>query len=169
MASPNDFSLIYRQHADAVFRLAFLLTGQRAEAEDLTSETFARALASSGTIRQDTVRSYLYAIVRNLFASRHRRPDLETADAEEAAAQAADPDPTPEAQLEIRQRLVRAGAGLASLKERDRQVLVLCGVDGLDPSQIADMLGLEPGAVRVRGLPPETPKPASGHYLDSRR
>jgi hypothetical protein len=30
-------------------------------------------------------------------------------------------------------------------------------------------IGLEPGAVRVRGLPPETPKPASGHYLDSRR
>jgi hypothetical protein len=30
-------------------------------------------------------------------------------------------------------------------------------------------IGLEPGAVRVRGLPPETPNPASGHYLDSRR
>ena len=130
MANPDDFSLIYRQHADAVFRLAFLLSGQRAEAEDLTSETFARALASSGAIRQDTVRSYLYAIVRNLVASRHRRPELEQADADEVAAQAADPDPTPEAQLEIRQRLARAGAGLASLKARDRQVLVLCGVEG---------------------------------------
>ncbi|MEO7221222.1 MAG: flagellar hook-length control protein FliK [Devosia sp.] len=30
-------------------------------------------------------------------------------------------------------------------------------------------LGLEPGAVRVRSLPPDTPKPASGQYLDSRR
>jgi hypothetical protein len=30
-------------------------------------------------------------------------------------------------------------------------------------------IGLEPGAVRVRPLPPETPKPASGQYLDSRR
>ena len=29
MASPDDFSLIYRQHADAVFRLAFLLTGPK--------------------------------------------------------------------------------------------------------------------------------------------
>jgi len=150
MSSPNDFALIYRQHADAVFRLAFLLTGQRTEAEDLTSETFARALSSAGAIRHETVRSYLYAIVRNLVASRHRRPSLEQADAGEAAAQAPDPDPSPETQLEIRQRLVRAGAGLASLKERDRQVLVLCGVDGLAPSQIADALGLEPGAVRVR-------------------
>jgi len=150
MASPDDFSLIYRQHADAVFRLAFLLTGQRAEAEDLTSETFARALASAGAIRHETVRSYLYAIVRNLVASRHRRPDLEVADADEAAARHPDPDPTPEGQLEIRQRLARAGAGLAAMKERDRQVLVLCGVDGLDPAQIADALGLDPGAVRVR-------------------
>jgi hypothetical protein len=30
-------------------------------------------------------------------------------------------------------------------------------------------LGLEPGAVRVRGLPPEPPRPQSGQYLDSRR
>ena len=30
MASHADFSQIYRQHAEAVFRLAFLLTGQRA-------------------------------------------------------------------------------------------------------------------------------------------
>jgi hypothetical protein len=30
-------------------------------------------------------------------------------------------------------------------------------------------IGLEPGAVRVRAQPPETPKPASGQYLDSRR
>ena len=151
MASASDFTLIYRQHADAVFRLAFLLTGQRAEAEDLTSETFARALASAGAIRHETVRSYLYAIVRNLVASRHRRPALEQPDPDDALAQAAhDPDPGPEDQLEIRQRLAQAGAGLAALKERDRQVLVLCGIDGLDPNQIADALGIEPGAVRVR-------------------
>jgi RNA polymerase sigma-70 factor, ECF subfamily len=151
MSSPADFSQIYRQHADAVFRLAFLLTGQRAEAEDLTSETFARALASVGAIRHQTVRSYLYAIVRNLVNSRHRRPALEQADPDEVALQSApDPDPGPEEQLEIRQRLVRAGAGLAAMKERDRQVLLLCGLDGLDPTQIADALGLEPGAVRVR-------------------
>jgi hypothetical protein len=30
-------------------------------------------------------------------------------------------------------------------------------------------LGLEPGAMRVRPLPPETPKPHSGHFVDSRR
>lgn len=149
MSNP-DFTALYRQHAEAVFRLAYLLTGQRAEAEDLTSETFARALASAGSIRHQTVRSYLYAIVRNLVASRQRRPAVEQADQDEAAAQAADPDPGPEEQLAIRQRLVRAGAGLAAMKDRDRQVLLLCGVDGLDPVEIADALGLEPGAVRVR-------------------
>lgn len=148
MSNP-DFSALYRTHAEAVFRLAFLLTGQRADAEDLTSETFARALASAGTLRHESVRSYLYAIVRNLVASRHRRPAAEQPD-QEAAAQAADPDPGPEERLAIRQRLARAGAGLAAMKERDRQVLLLCGVDGLDPVEIADALGLEPGAVRVR-------------------
>jgi hypothetical protein len=37
----------------------------------------------------------------------------------------------------------------------------------LAPALVA--LGLEPGAVRVRPLPPEAPKPASGQYVDSRR
>jgi hypothetical protein len=37
----------------------------------------------------------------------------------------------------------------------------------LAPALVA--LGLEPGAVRVRPLPPDAPKPASGQYLDSRR
>ncbi len=71
MDGPASFSDIYRQHAGAVFRLAWLLTGDRSDAEDLTSEAFARALAGEGRIVQATVRSYLYAIVRNLASSPH--------------------------------------------------------------------------------------------------
>ncbi len=150
MASESSFSEIYRQHSAAVFRLAWLLCGNRSDAEDLTADTFARALASAGDIRQETVRSYLYAIVRNLVASRQRRPSVEVFGEPEWLDQAADAEPGPEQRLELRQHLARTSAGLDRLGERDRQVLLLHGLDGMDSRQIADVLGLEPGNVRVR-------------------
>jgi len=150
MEQALSFTELYRQHAEAIFRLAWMLSGERGEAEDLTAETFARAFASNSRIEQATVRSYLYAIVRNLVASRQRRPMHElTGDAEQIAG-AIDPDPGPEQRLELRQRLAHASAGLATLRESDRQVLVLFGVHGMSNQEIADALGLEPGNVRVR-------------------
>ena len=145
-----SFSEIYRQHAEAVFRLAWMLSGNRSDAEDLTSEAFARALAGAGRIEQATVRSYLYAIVRNLVSSRLRRPAVELAADEEQLVNAAEPDPNPEQRAELRQRLAHASAGLAAMRESDRQVLLLCGVHGLSNLEIADALGLDPAHVRVR-------------------
>ena len=150
MAPTLAFADLYCAHADAVFRLAWLLTGDRHEAEDLTSEAFARALAGEGAIVQASVRSYLYAIVRNLAASRRRRPVVEVAAEEETVAEAIDAEPGPEQRLELRERLAHAGAGLARLREGERQVLLLSGLHGLSIAEIADALGLEPGHVRVR-------------------
>lgn len=145
-----SFAEIYRQHAGAVFRLAWMLSGNRSEAEDLCSEAFARALASVGRIRQASVRSYLYAIVRNELASRRRRPVVElAADAPELES-APDPDPGPEQRASLRHALARAGDALTGLREPERQVLLLCGLHGLSITEIADALGLDPGHVRVR-------------------
>ena len=145
-----SFSEIYRQHADAVFRLAWMLSGNRSDAEDLTSEAFARALAVAGRIEQTTVRSYLYAIVRNLVSSRQRRPQLELAADEDRLGNAVEPEPGPEQRAALRQQLARASTGLDALRAADRQVLLLCGVHGLSNLEIADALGLPPGHVRVR-------------------
>jgi RNA polymerase sigma-70 factor (ECF subfamily) len=150
MDQPLSFSEIYRQHADAVFRLAWMLSGDRDDAEDLTSEAFARALAGAGRIEQATVRSYLYAIVRNLVSSRLRRPAVEVPADDEQLSGAAEPDPNPEQRTELRQRLAHASAGLDAMRDTDRQVLLLCGVQGLSNLEIADALGLDPAHVRVR-------------------
>ena len=150
MDAPLSFSEVYRQHADAVFRLAWMLTGNRTDAEDLCSEAFARALAGEDRIVQTTVRSYLYAIVRNLAVSRQRRPVVEIPAQDDSSGDAQDQSPGPEQRAELCQRLIQAGAGLATLREGERQLLLLCGLDGLSTGEIADALGLEPGHVRVR-------------------
>ena len=149
MTASQTFAQIYRQHAPAVFGLALLLCGNRSDAEDLTSEAFARAFASGGAIAQASARSYLYAIVRNLVASQRRRPAVEVAGVDEVDDHA-DVEPGPEEIAHIRQHLARTGSGLAKLREGERQVLVLSALHGMGAHQIADALGLSVGNVRVR-------------------
>ena len=74
----TEFQDIYQRYAQDVYRFALYLSGNRALAEDITSETFARLWASDEKkIRELTVKAYLFAIARHLYidslrsASRH--------------------------------------------------------------------------------------------------
>src|SRR5271170_3226458 len=62
-----DFSSLYKKYAPVEYRFALYLSGERGEAEDITSETFARAWAAPVTIEMATVKGYLFTIARNLF------------------------------------------------------------------------------------------------------
>src|SRR5712671_7181740 len=63
----TGFGALYTKYAQDVYHFALYLSGERGEAEDITSETFVRAWASSETIWVATVRGYLFTIARNLF------------------------------------------------------------------------------------------------------
>ena len=56
----TDFTALYQKHAPEVFRFALYLSGNRGEAEDITSETFVRAWTSSAHIEMATLRGYLF-------------------------------------------------------------------------------------------------------------
>src|ERR1700683_2351921 len=65
--SMNDFDSLYKKSAADVFRFALYLSGNRADAEDIASETFVRVWASQERIEVETVKGYLFTIARNLF------------------------------------------------------------------------------------------------------
>jgi len=76
-----DFSELYERYARDVHRFALFLSGDRALAEDLTSETFVRAFVGRDDLRVDTVKAYLLAIARNLHRDvRRREPDARRLD-----------------------------------------------------------------------------------------
>src|SRR5512143_2229407 len=142
-----DFSQLYARYARDVHRFALFLSGDTALAEDLTAETFARALAGRDGLRVDTVKAYLLAIVRNLYRDVRRREgrfvSLEFAP-EEA------PSAATQANVDGRLRLEEALAAVQRLPEGEREALVLAVVGELSYERIAAVLGCSIPAVKVR-------------------
>ena len=94
----SDFSTLYKQYAPDVHRFALYLSGQRADAEDITAETFARVWASPEPIVMATVKGYLFTIARHLFlhglrkSSRHDALDEDLPDPRMGPAAQAEQD-----------------------------------------------------------------------------
>ena len=68
-----DFTALYERHAGDVLRFALYLTGNRAEAEDIVSETFTRVWTARERVELSTVKGYLFTIARNLHLHERRR------------------------------------------------------------------------------------------------
>jgi DNA-directed RNA polymerase specialized sigma24 family protein len=75
----TDFGSIYQRYAPDVLRFTLYLCGNRADAEDILSETFIRAWTSPAGIRVGTVKAYLLMIARNLHLDRMRAGSRTTA------------------------------------------------------------------------------------------
>src|SRR5690625_1752077 len=71
--TPPAWEDIVAEHSRRVFRLAYRLTGNRHDAEDLTQETFVRVFRSLSSYRPGTFEGWLHRITTNLFLDRARR------------------------------------------------------------------------------------------------
>lgn len=68
-----NFHDLYQKYAQDVYRFAYWLCGDAQDAEDITSETFVRALTSTHEIQTETVKGYLLTIARNLAFKKAKR------------------------------------------------------------------------------------------------
>ena len=140
------FHEIYEHHSKDVYRYAYWLSGSPQDADDITSETFARAWVGRDEIRTETVKAYLFTIARNLYLKglRHtkRQVDLDPLQA--------DPKPAPEQQVESRLELDRAMQAIQSLSEIDRAAFLLRVQHELAYAEIARALQLPLTTVKVK-------------------
>jgi RNA polymerase sigma-70 factor (ECF subfamily) len=142
----KEFEELYRRYAADVLRFALYLSGDRAEAEDIASETFVRVFTTRDRLRMPTVKGYLFAIARNLhrqgWRSRSRRSSLD--------GDVTDQAPGPHAQAEGRAELDQVLAALQELPEVDRAAVLMRAQDGMSYEEIAASLGLTLAAVKVK-------------------
>lgn len=145
----TEFEALYQKYAQDVFRFAYYLSGNRADAEDLASETFVRAWNAPGGIRQSTVKAYLLVIARNCYLQGLRRSGRHSP-LDEDFADPVDPRQTPHESAERRAELAQVMRDLQQLPEVDRAALLLSAAEEMSYEQIAETLGLSLGAVKTK-------------------
>jgi RNA polymerase sigma-70 factor (sigma-E family) len=141
---------LYVRHAPDGIRLAYLLTGDRALAEDLVQEAFARFAGRLVYLRDpDAFGPYLRKTLINLSRSHYRRRKVERAYAEKQTH-------APEDVAHLSEDMDEAIHGaLLRLPERQRAAMVLRFYEDLSETQAADILRCRPGTVRslvARGM-----------------
>ncbi len=142
----TDFSALYQKYAPEVFRFALYLSGDKSEAEDITSETFVRVWASSVPIEMATVKGYLFTIARNLFLQGLRKKSRHVA----LPLELSDSRPNPHMQTEQKAELRAVLARLQKLPEIDRAALLLRTLDEMPYEEIARTLGISISSAKVK-------------------
>ena len=143
---------IVREHSARVYRLAYRLTGNRHDAEDLTQETFVRVFRSLDSYVPGTFEGWLHRITTNLFLDQARRKQRIRFDAlsDERAARIASASPAPELAYADQTFDDDVEAALSALPPDFRAAVVLCDIEGLTYEEIAEILGAKLGTVRSR-------------------
>ena len=142
---------VVREHSARVYRLAYRLSGNAQDAEDLTQETFIRVFRSLAEYTPGTFEGWLHRITTNLFLDLVRRRrrirfDALPEDTERLPGTA----PSPE-QVYVDTHLdPQIQAALDALPPDFRAAVVLCDIEGLTYEEIAATLGVKLGTVRSR-------------------
>jgi RNA polymerase sigma-70 factor, ECF subfamily len=149
---PPTWDEVVREHADRVYRLAYRLSGNRADAEDLTQETFVRVFKSLAEYTPGTFEGWLHRITTNLFLDMVRRRQRIRFDAlpDDAGDRLASNTSSPEqafAEMHLDPEVQQA---LDALPADFRAAVVLCDLEGLSYEEIAATLGIKVGTVRSR-------------------
>lgn len=149
LLDPAAFAPLYEQHAPDIYRFCYIRLGLREAADDLTARVFIRAIERLHQYKPKpgaTFRSWLFAIARNMLADDwRRRKDIRLLPDQVDLTH--DDYPGPEAVAVHRTEMDRLRAALASLPERQQDVVELRML-GFKSSEIADALGVSVAAVK---------------------
>lgn len=150
--TPPTWEEIVDQHSTRVFRLAYRLTGNRHDAEDLTQDVFVRVFRSLSSYTPGTFEGWLHRITTNLFLDRARRKQRIRFDAlaEDADERLEGREVSPAQSYDDRHLDADIQTALDSLAPEYRAAVVLCDIEGLTYEEIAASLGVKLGTVRSR-------------------
>lgn len=145
-------------HSPAIYRLAFSMLGDAAEAEDVTQETFLNAFAAIDRFEwRSSLATWLHRIARNqvLMRARKRQPlfvPIEAPEEEQAPTphQLFDWCCLPDKDFETAEARGELQAAIAAMPANLREVFVLRELEGLSTEEVASALDLSISNAKVR-------------------
>jgi len=149
---PPTWDEIVAQHSTRVYRLAYRLTGNKHDAEDLTHDVFVRVFRSLHSYQPGTFEGWLHRITTNVFLDKMRRKQRIRFDSltDDAAARLPSREVGPEQSYTDTHFDDDVQRALDALTPDFRAAVVLCDIEGLSYEEIATMLGIKLGTVRSR-------------------
>ena len=160
---PDAFRVLVDRHSRAVFRLAWRMTANTSEAEDIVQETFLRAYKQ---LRRFDGRAafgtWVHRIAVNcaldLIRARKRRQETTLAQPVEAGSREIGDDrllvnmpssePSPERSVQSTQIRELLAAAMEELSDMERCAFTLRHHDGLGIEEISQTLGVQPNAAK---------------------
>ncbi|MEV1145221.1 ECF subfamily RNA polymerase sigma factor, BldN family [Micromonospora sp. NPDC049799] len=149
------FGLIYDRYVDTVFRFVYFRVGNRQLAEDLTSDTFLRALKRIGsfTWQGRDLGAWLVTIARNLvadhFKSGRYRLEVTTGDVLDADREDRGPEGSPEAAVVEHITNVALLSAVKQLNPEQQECIVLRFLQGFSVAETARAMGKNEGAIKA--------------------
>ena len=153
------FQLLVRRFRKKIFSIAFGITLDTEESQDIVQEVFLQAYQSIGNFRGDaSLSTWLHRITVNRclnwkrrWARRFKWLHVSTDSTDDQSAAELESDlPSPESQVantQIRQQIDNA---MKMLPDQARAVFALREIEGLSYEEIADATGIKLGTVRSR-------------------
>ncbi len=142
------FADSFSEYGDAIFRFCIVKVSNVELAEDMTQEVFMRYWRYLREGKEMTnTRSFLYTIANNLAKDWYKKKKADSLDEKiESGHDLKDKASGPEVSAEYKEVL----AVIDDMEERDKEVLLLKHVEGLDPKDIAKVLGETTNVISVR-------------------
>jgi RNA polymerase sigma-70 factor (ECF subfamily) len=151
----DAFGLIYDRYVDTVFRFVYFRVGNRQLAEDLTSDTFLRALKRIGsfTWQGRDLGAWLVTIARNLvadhFKSGRYRLEVTTGDVLDADREDRGPEGSPESAVVDHITNVALLTAVKQLNPEQQECIVLRFLQGFSVAETAQTMGKNEGAIKA--------------------
>ena len=153
---------LIRRYERPIFSLILRMVRDRQLAEDLSQETFIKALNAIGSYRPEfKFSSWIFKIANNAAIDHLRRREVDTlsldgapnatsqGDIEATALQVGDKGETPLAELEARELGTAIERAIGQLRPEYRSCILLRHVEGLAYEEIAQLLDLPLGTVKT--------------------
>lgn len=141
----TDFHELYTRFAGDIYRFSLFLCGDAAEAEEITAETFARALTGKAPVVSATAKGYLLTIARNVHVESLRRSKRRA----ELTPELPDTRPHLDDVVSKKTELEALQAFLQTIPETDRAALLL-RADGVTYEEIATALNISLASAKVK-------------------